>query len=367
MELYKIAAANLKGIGRNKLKQICSRIGSLNGVFEKSTDELSAILEVKKDLVRNMGRKGALEQAEYQLAFNHKYGIQTLYHEDSHYPDLLKECPDAPISFFFKGSINLNQSKAISIVGTRKASSYGQENVEQIISSLKGKNIIVVSGLAYGIDTFVHECCLKYQIPTIGVLAHGHHTIYPKSNGTLAKKMTRQGGLLSEFGIHEPLSKWNFPKRNRIIAGLSELTIVIESPSKGGSLITAEMANGYNREVMAVPGPLFCSNSSGCNELIKNQKAHMMTSPGDVFSIMDWDENYFVKDMKYDLKPEEKVLVTFLMNKTNSTFDQLTEGTKFSAALLQSIILKLELNGIIHSLPGSRFKINHRVIGQSMV
>ena len=367
MELYKIAASNLKGIGRSKLKQICSRIGSLNDIFEKSTDELSAHLEVKKDLVRKMDRKGALERAEDQLVFNHKYGIQTLYHEDSNYPKLLKECPDAPISFFFKGSINFNQAKAISIVGTRKASSYGKENVEQIILSLKGKNIIVVSGLAYGIDTFVHECCLKHQIPTIGVLAHGHHTLYPKSNSSLAQKMTRQGGLLSEFGIHEPISKWNFPKRNRIIAGLSELTIVIESPSKGGSLITAEMANGYNREVMAIPGSIFSANSNGCNELIKNQKAHVMTSPSDLFSIMDWDEKHFEKDLNYDLKPEEKVLVMLLKKKNGSTFDQLAEGTKFSVAHLHSLILNLELHEIIHALPGSRFRINHRAVEQNMV
>ena len=186
------------------------------------------------------------------------------------------------------------------------------------------------------------------------------------NNSSLAQKMTRQGGLLSEFGIHEPISKWNFPKRNRIIAGLSELTIVIESPSKGGSLITAELANGYNQEVMAIPGSIFSTNSSGCNELIKNQKAHVMTSPGDLFSIMDWDENYFEKDFKYDLKPEEKVLVTFLMNKNNSTFDQLAEGTKFSVALLQSLILNLELHEIILVLPGSRFRINHKLIGQNM-
>ncbi len=367
MELYKIAASNLKGIGRTKLKQLLKKTNGLSAFFERSTNELSELFGVKKELVRKIGRKEALAQAEDQLTFNHKYGIQTFYHEDSRYPKLLKECPDAPISFFFKGSISFNQAKAISIVGTRKASPYGKENVERFVSSLKGKNVVVVSGLACGIDTFVHECCLKYKIPTIGVLAHGHHTLYPKSNINLAKKMTHQGGLLSEFGIHESISKWNFPKRNRIIAGLSEVTIVIESPKKGGSLITAEIANGYNREVMAIPGSVFSSNSIGCNELIKNQKAHLMTSPNDLFTIMNWNEKHFEKELKYDLKPKEKTLVMFLMKKNSATFDQLADGTKFSVALLHSLIFNLELHEIIHSLPGSRFMINNRVIEQNMV
>ena len=179
--------------------------------------------------------------------------------------------------------------------------------------------------------------------------------------------MTRQGGLLSEFGIHEPISKWNFPKRNRIIAGLSELTLVIESPCRGGSLITAEIANGYNREVMAIPGSIFSDNSRGCNQLIKKQKAHIMTSPSDLFSLMNWNEKDFEKDLKYDLKPEEKVMVKFLMNKDISTFDQLAEETQFSVAHLNSIILNLELKEIIHALPGSRFMLNHRASGKNMV
>ena len=360
MDLYKIAASNLKGIGRRKLIQLSNESIGLKALFEDDIDALADRIKIKRELLKNMNRKKALMLAEEQLNFNQKYGIQTLYHEDENYPFLLKECADAPITLFYKGNISLNK-KTISIVGTRSATTYGKENVEYLISKIKDQDITVASGLAYGIDTYVHECCLKYNVPTIGVLGHGHNIIYPSSNSRLAKQMCNNGGLLTEFGIDSTISKYSFPKRNRIIAGISEVTVVVESPEKGGSIITADLANSYNREVMAIPGPVFSISSKGCNHLIKNQKAHLMSDIGDLFRLMNWEENEQTKTAVFKLSKQESFVVSLMKKEGEVHFDKLIQQTAFTVSYLQSIILDLELKQVLNSLPGSRFKLNHKM------
>ena len=278
----------------------------------------------------------------------------------------MKECADAPITLFFKGNVSL-LSRTISIVGTRKGSTYGKENVEKLISSLQGREIMVVSGLATGIDTFVHECCMKYKIPTVGVLGHGLDTMYPKSNRNLAREMCFNGGLLTEYCIDHKVSKYCFPRRNRIIAGLSDVTIVIESPSYGGAMITAEMANGYNREVMAIPGSIFSNYSKGCNDLIKNQKAHLMADPLDLFKLMNWNLAYVGSLSSINLTEQESLIVNLLNKEKEIHFDSLVHKSTFSVSLLHSLILNLELKQIVHSLPGAMFRLNRNTFSSGMV
>lgn len=365
MDLYKIAASNLKGIGKQKLKQLCLRTNGINALFEENLCSLEKKFNLKKELLISMNIPQALTKARKQLDFNEKYGVQTLFMEDDHYPNLLKECPDAPITLFYKGSVPLNK-KIISIVGTRRATNYGKENVEKLIASLQGQDFIVISGLAGGVDTFVHDCCVKHQIPTVGVLGHGLDTIYPRSNRNLAKKMLNNGGLLTEYGIDHKISKYCFPKRNRIIAGMSEATIVVESPSKGGAIITAEIANGYNREVMAIPGSVFSDLSKGCNELIKTQKAHLLEETGDLFQLMGWNINSSKVSVTINLTRQESLIVEILQKEKETHFDTLVSKLDLSVSSLHAIILNLELRQIVLALPGSLFKLNHQTFSLGM-
>lgn len=361
MELYKIAASNLYGIGIKKLKLLCEKSGGLNALFEEDLNSLSTRCGINKKLLNNMNRNNALIEAQKQLDFNQKYGVETLFFNDDKYPHLLKECPDAPITLYFKGNISL-QHRIIAVVGTRKPSKYGKENVEKLISSFQGQKIIIASGLAMGIDTFVHECCLKYNIQTVGVLGHGLDTISPRSNRDLAKKMAAKGGLLTEFGIEHKVTKYSFPKRNRIIAGLSHMTIVIESPRYGGAIITAELANGYNREVMAVPGSVFSNSSKGCNELIKNNKAHLLEDANDLFQLMNWNKAFKIHDSKIHITKNEAVIINILQKENEIHFDKLITYSSFSTSKLQELILKLELKQIVNSLPGAIFRLSHSTI-----
>ncbi|MDG2152387.1 MAG: DNA-processing protein DprA [Crocinitomicaceae bacterium] len=365
MDLYKIAASNLKGVGKQRLKQISLKTNGINALFKYDLNYLEKHFKIKKELLISMNIPRAMIIARKQMDFNEKYGVQTLFMEDDNYPDLLKECSDAPITLFYKGHLSLKK-RMISIVGTRRASSYGKQNVEKLITSLKGQDIIVISGLAHGIDTFVHDCCVKYQIPTIGVLGHGLDTIYPRSNRNLAKAMLKNGGLLTEYGIDHKISKYCFPKRNRIIAGMSEATIVVESPSKGGAIITAEIANGYNREVMAIPGSVFSDLSKGCNELIKTQKAHLLEETGDLFQLMGWSINSSKVSVKINLTRQESLIVEILQKEKETHFDTLVSKLDLSVSSLHAIILNLELRQIVLALPGSLFKLNHQTFSLGM-
>jgi len=358
MELYKIAAANLIGIGKHRLSLLCKNLKGLHSLFNMDIEQLSSQCNANKNLLMKMKRKRALQLAKKQLSFNARYGIKTLFYTDKEYPEQLKECADAPVVLYYKGVIPLNQPKIVSIVGTRKCSLYGKKIVQEFIEQMKDQNILVISGLAYGIDTCVHEYCMSNNVPTIGVLGHGHHMIYPKSNSSLAKKMCKNGGLLSEFGIHDGMSKYNFPKRNRIIAGIAHLTIVIESPIKGGSMITANLANSYNREVMAFPGQVSSAYSQGCNELIKNHKAHLISGAEDVFSLMNWSKKDSNHNMQVELNTHESLIVQLLQSDHDIHFDHLIQKTEFSTSYLQSVILGLELKNILFEIPGFRFKLN---------
>ncbi len=365
MDLYKIAASNLKGVGKQKLKQIILRTNGIKALFEHNTNYLEKHFKLKKELLIKIDIPRAMGLARKQLNFNLKYGVQTLFMEDENYPALLKECSDAPITLFYKGNVPLKK-RIISIVGTRKATSYGKENVEKLISGLARQDIIVASGLASGIDTFVHECCLEQHIPTIGVIGHGLDTIYPSSNRKLAKAMLKNGGLLTEYGTDHKISKYCFPKRNRIIAGMADATIVVESPLKGGAIITADMANGYNREVLAIPGSVFSNQSKGCNELIKTQKAHLLEETDDLFRLMGWNINSSKVITKLNFTKQESLIIEILQKEKEAHFDKLVSELNLSVSNLHGIILNLELKQIVLALPGSLFKLNHQTYSLGM-
>ena len=286
-----------------------------------------------------------------------------MFIKDSSYPKRLLNCFDPPTLLFYRGDANLNESRTVSIIGTRSFSEYGKQLTDQLVSSLKGKNILVLSGLAFGIDALAHRNCIKNNIDTVGVLAHGLDTIYPSQHSSLAKEMIKSGGgVLTEFPSNTKPDRHNFPSRNRIVAGMSDATIVIESGVKGGSMVTAELANGYNKDVFAFPGRIYDSKSGGCNLLIKNNKAVLLTEPGDLLQLMGWNEESLPKrkqqrELFLSLSSEEQKIVELLAEKELAEIDELNQLAGLSVATVAAALLNLELQNIVGSLPGKRYKL----------
>jgi DNA processing protein len=295
------------------------------------------------------------------MEFIQKHAIDALFFTDEKYPKRLLNCYDSPILLYYKGSSNLNASKIISIVGTRSNSEYGKQICEKFIADLKLKDAIIVSGLAYGIDTIAHRAALNNNMETIGVLAHGLDRIYPSANKALAKEMIFNGGLLTEFISGTNPDKQNFPNRNRITAGICDVLVVIETSKKGGSLITAELANDYNKDVFAFPGKVTDLKSEGCNKLIQLNKAHLITHANDLLEMMQWNEvksniKKITPQLFYDLNQEELEILEFFKQKTDWQIDELCIQSKMSNSKIAGVLLSLEMNGIINSLPGKIYR-----------
>src|SRR5690606_13184229 len=286
--LEKIALTKIKGIGPKLSRILLAYNGSVEEIFRSSKKQLLAIPTIGEVLAENIVSKSYLQEAEDEYNFTQKHGIEIAWIEDKNYPKRLKNCDDAPILLYYKGAASLNPTRAISIVGTRNSTSYGKRICEEFIQQLKPYDVQVISGLAYGIDSFAHRESLKNQIPTIGILGHGLDRIYPSAHRELASHMLENGGLLTEFPSGTNPDRQNFPMRNRIIAGLADVTIVVEAALKGGALITAEIANTYNRDVCAFPGNIRQDHSAGCNYLIKTHRAHLITGINDLVYLMDW-------------------------------------------------------------------------------
>ncbi|MBK8680071.1 MAG: DNA-protecting protein DprA [Sphingobacteriales bacterium] len=293
-----------------------------------------------------------------------KNGVTCLGFTEPDYPARLKNCYDAPILLYFSGKTPaaLHQPRAISIVGTRLASAYGKAVCEALVAALAPYNPLIVSGLALGIDAAAHKSALQHQLNTIGVLGHGLDEVYPREHKTLAQKIQQQGGLLTEFMTKTLPDKTNFPRRNRIIAGLTEATLLIETANKGGSIITAQLARSYHREVMAVPGRVGDVYSSGCNMLIKANIASLIENAKDVVAILNWPENPNAptqptkQALLFDLMPNEQTVMVALRNENPQHIDKLVQTTQMPLQTLSGILLNLELNGLIRTLPGSRYE-----------
>lgn len=362
--IYEIALGMIPGVGGMLSRQLVSYCGSAEKVFKTPPGKLKRIPGIGKHLCQVITTYDYLTEAEKELERTKKKGISILFYTDKEYPDRLRQIHDSPTLLYFKGNIDLNHPKTVGIVGTRKATEYGKEAVEKIMEALEPHRPLIISGLAYGIDIAAHKAALKFNLPTIGVMATGLDIIYPSLHKQTASKMEESGGLITEYELGSKPEPSRFPARNRIIAGLSDVLIVVEAAEKGGALITAEIANGYNREVFALPGNVGHTYSEGCNKLIRNHKAHIYTGIEDIEYVMNWSvgettEKTEKKIIDSDLfSPEEQLVIGLLNNPDGILIDELSWKSNIPLSRLASILLMLEFQGIVKSLPGKKYKLN---------
>lgn len=361
---YKIALSLIPKVGHITAKKLVAYVGSYEGVFKEKKSSLQKIPGIGVKLSDLITRANVLTKAEEEVEFIHKNNINVLFYLDKQYPERLKNCDDAPILLYTLGKVDLNVRKVISIVGTRKATVEGMSFCEKLVKDLKNRehNPIVVSGLAYGIDATAHNAALENGLLTIAVLGHGLDIIYPASHKKMARDILKQGMLVTDFPSKSIRDKNNFVKRNRIIAGLSDATIVIESGEKGGALVTADIANSYNRDVFAVPGRVTDNYSIGCNNLIKTNKAAMLTSVEDLEYLMGWEagknqSDAFQKNLFVNLTKEQKNIVEILEKEPELSIDNICIRCNMPTSKVSPILLDLEFMGVLKALPGKTYKL----------
>jgi DNA processing protein len=280
---------------------------------------------------------------------------------DKTYPKRLSHYPDAPLLVYYKGNADLEHPRIVGIVGTRKPTDRGKAICEEIVEGLKDYGALIISGLAYGIDVAAHKKALELGMPTIGCLGHGLQMVYPSTHRKVAAGMTGHGGLLTEFSSNQKPDAPHFPMRNRVIAGMCDALIVVETARRGGSMITAEFANAYNKDVFAVPGRVKDAQSQGCNLLIKSHRAQLLDTPEDIAYIMRWEKEHAKhpaqRQLFVELNPQEQSIVDCLRGKESEGIDALSYGTGFSQSQLANLLLGLEFNGVLKSLPGKRYML----------
>lgn len=360
----KIALSLIPKVGPRLIRRLVAYTGGIEAVFtenKKVFEKIPGIGSWKASFIKKDVAE-ILKRAEKEIEYILKNDITSCFYLDENYPIRLRECEDAPIIFYLKGNVDLNATKIVSVVGTRKASDYGRTCTREIINYLAENypEIVVVSGLAYGIDITAHKAALKNDLSTIAVLAHGFEHIYPSLHAQHAKKILDKGALVTEFTGDRKPDPGNFVSRNRIIAGLADATIVVESAKKGGALITADIANSYNRDVFAVPGRANDSYSQGCNNLIKYNKAALIERGVDVEYAMGWQKDKMKpeaiqKSIFIDLNTDEQKIISFLKDKGNSSLDEICISLEMSVAKVSSYLLNLEFCGLVRPLPGKYF------------
>jgi DNA processing protein len=350
----------IPGVGDVNAKKLISWCGSAEAVFREKRKNLMKIPGMGTSTVNSILGSAVLSRAEKEIAFIDRYRIAALFYLDDAYPQRLKHCLDGPVMLYLRGNANLNARYVLSVVGTRSASGYGKEMTERIIAGMKGMDALIVSGLAYGIDTHAHRSALMNGIPTAGILAHGLDRIYPGSNRKLAIKMQENGGLVTEFLSETNPDRENFPRRNRIVAGMADATLVIESAVRGGALITANIASSYDRDVFAVPGRSTDSSSEGCNYLIKTNKAALVESAGDLKYFMQWEDQKPGKAKQIRLfrefSPDEQKVIDILKENEEASIDFIVMHSKLSNSKIAAVLLELELEGLVKSLPGKMYR-----------
>lgn len=359
--LYGIALTLVPGVGDVNAKKLIAYCGGAEAVFKEKKKNLLHISGIGERTVDSIVKQDVLSRAERELLFVEKNNIKVLYYLNPDYPKRLQHCYDSPIIIYSKGVSDLNVEKIVGVVGTRNISEYGKMLTEKLVSQLASDNVLVVSGLAYGVDTYAHNAALKNNLVTAAVLAHGFQTIYPAANLGLAKRIVDSGGcLLTEHISGTEPDRENFPKRNRIVAGMIDCLIVVESASKGGALITAEIANTYDREVFAFPGRIGDHYSEGCNRIIKEHKANILTDVEDIRNIMRWSEDKKIcaKQMRMfrDFSPEETKVMEVFTNEDIVYLDKIITETMLSPTKIASILLSLEFDGVLTALPGKRYQ-----------
>lgn len=355
-----LSLVRIPHIGDVQIAELIRHAGSAAAVFTMSRRQLEAIPGIGSVRAQAILQGYDPKSCEREIAFARKQDVQILIRGTAAYPGRLEHCQDAPHVLFFKGNTSLHQHRILSVVGTRSPTPYGRERTIELIASLADEQVMVVSGLAYGIDTIAHKEALQNKLLTVGVLAHGVDKIYPQANRSLANSMVMQGGLLTEFWQGSKPDKQNFPRRNRIVAGICDAVVVVESGEKGGSLITAEIANGYNRDVFAFPGKSNDLQSKGCNALIRNHQAQLISSGRELLESMNWLSTEKSRPERQtslfpELNAEEKRIYDLVATAASVSIDQLHTQLPMRSSQLAAILLSLELKGLLHALPGKTY------------
>ncbi len=361
---YKIGLSLIPGIGDINAKKLISYTGSIEAVFSENKKNLLKIPGIGEVLAESILNQKTLLKAEKEIEFLNRYSIKHCFYLDENYPARLKNCEDAPIMIYYRGETDFNKRKVISIVGTRDATGYGKDCCNKLIDELSIRNhdVLIVSGLAYGIDICAHRAALRNGRQTIAVLGHGLGTIYPAAHKITAAEICQHGALVTDFISDTLPDRQNFVKRNRIIAGLADATIVVESGTKGGALITADIAVSYNRDVFAFPGRVDDSASLGCNWLIKSNKAALVEGIDDIEYLMGWEAGNktpanIQTRLFVELSEEEKRLLEILQEHGELTLDILSIHANMPVSKVSAHLLSIELAGLVKSLPGKVYKL----------
>ncbi|WP_055444061.1 DNA-processing protein DprA [Lacinutrix himadriensis] len=360
--LYVLALQHVAKIGDITAKKLIAHCGSAEAVFKEKKQNLLKIDGIGSIVISDLFARTHLKAAEKELQFIKDENIFCHYFTAETYPEKLKHCIDSPVLLFQSGNMNLKQQRIISIVGARKVTTNGIAFCEKLVEQLAVFNPVIVSGFAYGTDITAQKAAMKHNLQTIGCLAHGLNQVYPKTHKKYIAEVEKNGGFFTDFWSSDTFDRNNFLKRNRIIAGISQATIVIESAEKGGSLVTADIANSYNRDVFAVPGRVTDSQSIGCNNLIKHQKAHMLSTPLDVPYILNWEledskKQTVQKQLFVELDDQEKVIYNFLKDIEKEQLDVIALRCNLPTFKVAGLLLNMELKGVVRPLPGKLFEV----------
>lgn len=368
-KLNAIALTQLNYFSLAGLLELYRKLGSATAVVTHRDAIQEVIPDASQHLIRALQNLDEpLKRAEAELEYDKKHGIQVLTLNDPQYPQRLKDVDDAPLVLFYKGTADFNQARVIAIVGTRHCTSYGQDLIHKLITGLKTMcpRLLVISGLAYGVDITAHRQSLSCGYETIGVLAHGLDELYPSSHRDTANRMVTQGGLITEFLTQTRAEKINFVRRNRIIAGMSDATILIESAAKGGGLITTGIAQSYGRDVFAFPGPVGATYSAGCNYLIRDNGAGLITCADDLVKAMGWEMDARLVKARHEgierqifphLSPEEQTIVKVLRGTNDLQINLMTVRTGLSISQLTALLFELEMKGIVKEFAGGIYHL----------
>ena len=365
-QIYTLALTRIPGLGLMGACSLMRTLGSASAIFQNRKDLKELIPEVSHKLVKALDCPEAFKRAKQELQFAEKNQIQCITLNDPAYPSRLRECEDAPLALFYRGNASLNALRIVSMVGTRHATAYGEEVCQSFVSDLANlcPDVLIVSGLAYGIDIQAHKAALQHGFPTIGVLAHGLDRIYPTAHRKTAVSMMDQGGLLTEFMSGTNPDRQNFVKRNRIVAGMSDATIVIESATKGGALITAELAESYHRDCFAFPGKTTDPYSTGCNKLIQNNKASLVLSAEDFVNAMGWNahdkkpKEAIQRELFPELNEEERAIVAILQQSTEGIqINTLVVKANIPINRMSSLLFELEMKGVVKAMAGGIYRL----------
>lgn len=366
--IYRLALKQISNVGDVIAKNLIAYCGSASAIFKAKKNDLIKIPQVgefvAKFVLESQNNPEIFKRAEKEIKFIEKENITPLFFTDEAYPNKLKHCADAPIMLFYKGNADLNKEKILGVIGTRNATDYGKSLTEKLLADLKEENILIVSGLAYGIDAYAHKAALNNGLDTVGVLAHGLDDLYPSVHTNLSKKMLTQGGLLTEFLTETNPDRENFPKRNRIVAGMCDALVVVESKKSGGALITAEIANSYSRDVFAFPGRAGDEFSEGCNRIIRQNKAALVESAADILYSMGWEKKEVKKSsskqipLPINLSDEETKIIGLLRDIPAIHIDELCSKLQLTPGKASGLLLQLEFGNLVKSLPGKLYVIN---------